>query len=146
MDTHISKWTLLATGPVAWMVVGAFLAVFLSWCYRQYGKEVAFRSFVRVHQIEPLDMNAVDTLFAKSHRTLISVSEDSGHFRYRFSGGAEIDVVTKRDGRVLTINPTFAHDGLGLLWLFHRNQLSIVRAAIPLDQDSGTVTFSYRTR
>jgi len=132
MESPMPEWLKPMGVRIGWILVGVLLTLFALWCYRQYGKEVAFQMYVRALKEKPADMEAVEHLFAGSKRMIVAVSEDFGHFRYRFSGGADIDVVfDRRSRRVIDMNPTFTADGFGLLLLLHRRQLFTVHKVIP---------------
>lgn len=139
MESPVLEWTKPTGARIGWMLLGVLLTLLASWCYRQYGKEVAFRMYVRALAEKPKDINDVERVFAGSKKTIIYTSEDFSYFRCRFAGGGEIDVVLGADRRVVSIEPTFARDGLGLLWLLHRRQFITVPVKIPLRERSETL-------
>lgn len=136
MTSWMPEWLKLAGPGIGWMLLGAVLVLVVLWCRRQYGIEVALRMYWRSFAEKPADREAVERLFAGSKVTLIGASESTAHVRYRFTGGAEIDVMFDRaNGRIIWTNPTFAKDGIGWLTrLLHRGQFFTVPVTIPSEE------------
>lgn len=115
----------------AWVALGAILVLFVLWCRRQYGKEVAFRMHTRAIVEKPADLEAVSRLFEGAKVMVIPGGGDHNVFRYRFCGSEDLDVVCDKSNRVISVNPTYTQDGFGLTLLLHRRELSAVAVSIP---------------
>jgi hypothetical protein len=142
MEHQLSVWHRLIAMRIVYIMLGFVIAGLALWCYIQYGKEVAFQMYKRACDEKPSDLDKVNILFAKSHKTLIPAPDGYRSIRYRFVGGSEIDVLYNKEWQVVRIFPTFTSDGYGLIWLLHRHAFMTVSKTIPFsdkgNEDTGS--------
>lgn len=135
MENATLSWFKPTSARVVWMLLGVLLTVFALWCYRMYGKEVAFRTYRRAIREKPANRNAVDRIFIGAKSFLTNPSENHPQVQYRFPAGQAIDVEYDANWEVVGIHPTFTQDGFGLTLLLHRREFATVSVKIPVDED-----------